>query len=90
MGWQALKPSSWRLAIQTLGVGLLLTFGCAAVPPELARDFDRIDPNAPPPRLFVLGLMGGAVVGAAERNCELIAYLAAKRARLHESQVMCV
>jgi hypothetical protein len=34
--------------------------------------------------------MGGTVVRAAERNRELIAYLAAKRARLHESQVMCI
>ena len=32
--------------------------------------------------------MGGAVVGAAERNCELIAYLATKRARLHEAQMV--
>jgi len=34
--------------------------------------------------------MGGTVMGAAERNCELIAYLATKRARLQEAQVMCI
>jgi hypothetical protein len=32
--------------------------------------------------------MGGTVVGAAERDRELIAHLATKRAWLHETQVM--
>ena len=62
----------------------------ARVLPELARHLNRIDAGRLPPRLFVLSLMGGTVVGAAEWDSELIAYLATKRARLHESQVMCI
>jgi hypothetical protein len=60
----------------------------ARVLPELASDLNRIDAGRLPPSLFVLSLMGGAVVGAAERNRELITYLATKGARLHETQVM--
>ena len=54
-------------------------------PPD---DFDRVDAGLLPPGFLVTSPMNCAMVGAAKRNGEFIAGLAAKRARLHKSNVM--
>src|SRR5271165_6187917 len=56
--------------------------------PELASHIKRIDAGGLPPGLLVAGAMNGTMMGAAERDRELIAYLATERPRLHKPQVM--
>src|SRR6516162_2837156 len=92
--------SSRRLAVQyasargSVALCVLRRLGVSAplahvrLLPELASYLDWIDADAFPPCLLVSSPMGCAVVGAAERDCELIADLAAERARLREAQVM--
>jgi hypothetical protein len=55
--------------------------------PKLPGDFDGIDAGLLPPGFLVTSPMNCAMVDAAKRNGEFIAGLAAKRARLHKSNV---
>ena len=54
--------------------------------PKLAGDPDRIDAGSLPPRPFITGAVGGAMMDAAQRNRELIAGFAAQCAWLHVAQ----
>jgi hypothetical protein len=56
--------------------------------PKLAGHFEGINPGLLPPDLLVSGPVNRPVVGAAQRDSELIAGLAAQRPRLHKSDVM--
>ena len=75
--------------VQMLGAGPQgLTLVSARVFPKLPSDLDRVDPRVLPPGSLVAGAMHAAMMCATERNCELIARLAAERAGLHKLQVM--
>src|SRR5262249_49175070 len=69
-------------------LGLNPSFIDAGVLPELTGGFDRFDAGLLPPGFFVAGAMYRAMMRAAERDGEFIACFAAKRARLHKSDVM--
>ena len=56
--------------------------------PQLAGNRDRIDAGVLPPGGFVADTVHQPVMDAAERNCEFVAGLAAKRPRLHKSDLM--
>jgi hypothetical protein len=56
--------------------------------PQLAGGRERIDAGSLPPRPLIAGAAHCAVMGAAERNRELVAGLAAECRRLHLAQVM--
>ena len=56
--------------------------------PKLAGDFEGVDAGLLPPGLLVTSPMNCAMMGAAKRNGEFIAGPAAKRPRLHKSDVM--
>jgi hypothetical protein len=56
--------------------------------PKLAGNFEGIDAGFLPPSFLVTRPMDCAVMGAAKRDREFIARLAAKRPRLHKSDVM--
>src|SRR5258708_5220664 len=56
--------------------------------PKLTGDLDRIDASLLPPGFLITCAVHGAVMRAAERDREFIACFAAKRARLHKSDVM--
>jgi hypothetical protein len=56
--------------------------------PEPARDLDRLDAGGLPPSALITDAMNRAVMHAAERHRELIAYFYAQRARLRKVQVM--
>jgi hypothetical protein len=56
--------------------------------PELARKRQRVDAGLLPPGELIPGLMQIAVVGPAERDCELIAHLEAERPGLGKAQMM--
>jgi hypothetical protein len=56
--------------------------------PELAGDLERINARCLPPGLLVARAMDRAMMRPAERDRELVARLAAHRARLHKSDVM--
>jgi hypothetical protein len=56
--------------------------------PEPAGNFDRVDASLPPPVALVAQAMHRPVMPATERDRELIADLAAERARLGEAQVV--
>jgi hypothetical protein len=56
--------------------------------PKLAGDFEGVDAGLLPPSFLVTSPMNCAMVGAAERNSEFVAGLAAKRPRLHKSDLM--
>src|ERR1700730_4875722 len=56
--------------------------------PKLAGDFEGVDAGLLPPGFLVTSPMNCAMVGAAERNSEFVAGLAAKRPRLHKSDLM--
>ena len=60
----------------------------AGVLPQLLGDDDRVEIDRGPPSRLVSMPVEGAMMGAAERDCELIADPAAQSARLHKSQVM--
>src|SRR5262249_44701625 len=60
----------------------------AGVLPELTGDLDRIDAGLLPPGFFVAGAMHRPMMGTAERDGKFIACFAAKRVRLHKSDVM--
>jgi hypothetical protein len=55
----------------------------AGAPPELARDLDRVDTGRLPPRSLVSGAVNRAVMGAARRDGEFVAGLAAEGPRLN-------
>jgi hypothetical protein len=57
---------------------------------KLTSRLERIDPGRLPPGPLVACAMNGAMMGATERYRKFIACLAAKRARLHEPQVVSV
>ena len=56
--------------------------------PQLLRDVDRIDAHVVPPGGFVAAVVEFAMMGAAERDGELVADFAAHGARLGEANVM--
>jgi hypothetical protein len=56
--------------------------------PELARDLDRLDTGGLPPCSLVAGTMDRAVMGAAQRDSELVAGPAAERAWLGVPKMM--
>ena len=56
--------------------------------PELAGDLERVDASRLPPGALVAGAMNRAVMGAAERDGEFIADLAAERPRLQVAKMM--
>src|SRR5262245_59107303 len=56
--------------------------------PEPAGNLDRVSAGLPPPRALVAGAMHRTMMPATERDGELIADLAAERARLCESEVV--
>ena len=56
--------------------------------PKIVGDLDGVDAGLLPPSFLVAGAMNFTVMGAAKRDSEFIARLAAKRARLHKSDVM--
>jgi hypothetical protein len=58
--------------------------------PKYACAVGWIYAHIPPPRQFITAAVELAVVTSTQRNSELIAHLAPKRAMLGESQVMCV
>jgi len=60
------------------------------LPPELARDLQRLYTEPHPPILFVIDAVCLAVVATAERHRELVADLAAQGAKLSEAQVMSI
>ena len=53
-----------------------------------ARDAERINPLASPPRGFIAAAMEFAVVEAAHRNGELVAHFAAQSFTLREAKMM--
>ena len=58
--------------------------------PERARGGERLDADPGPPSDFIAGMVQLAMMAAAERHSELIADLAAARARLSKAQMVCV
>src|SRR5262249_8399501 len=56
--------------------------------PELSGNFDRVDPSRFPPQRFVAGAVELAVMEAAERNGEFVAYLASEGELLGEAHVV--
>jgi hypothetical protein len=58
------------------------------LPPELAGHLHGVDARRRPPGLFVAGAMNRAVMRAAERDGEFIAYFAAERPRLQVAKSM--
>jgi hypothetical protein len=56
--------------------------------PEATSDFDGVDTSRLPPNLLVAGAMHRAMVGAAQRNGEFIAHLAAERPRLQVAKMV--
>ena len=61
----------------------------AGVFPKLAGDLEGVDAGLlPPPRFLVTRPVNFVVMRTAERNGEFIARLAAKSARLHQSDVV--
>src|SRR5262249_7703946 len=70
------------------GFGLNSSLIDAGMLPKLTSDLDWIDASLFPPCFFVNGAMHSAVMRAAERDGKFIACFAAKRARLHKSNVM--
>src|SRR6202048_5029866 len=56
--------------------------------PKLAGHLQGLDTGLLPPGFLVLCPMDFPVVNPTERDCELVARLAAKRARLHKPQVV--
>ena len=58
--------------------------------PQLSGNSDRVKFELFPPCRFVASPMKGTMVGAAERNRELVADPAAQGSRLHEPQMMSV
>jgi hypothetical protein len=69
-------------------VGLYSPLVYAAAFPKLAGDLKGINASLLPPGLLVAGTMRRAVMRAAKGDGEFIAGLAAKRARLRESDVV--
>ena len=67
---------------------MTVLFDATRLRPKLARDLGRVDAGRVPPGSLVSGAMDGAVVDAAERHRELIAYLAAECARLRKAEVV--
>lgn len=53
------------------------------VPPELACDLDGVDTRRLPPFLLVACTVDGSMMGAAQRDSEFVAGLAAEGAWLH-------
>jgi hypothetical protein len=70
------------------GLGLNPSLINAGAFPKLTSDLDGIDASLHPPGLFVTGAMHRTVMRTAERDGKLIACFAAKRTRLHKSDVM--
>jgi hypothetical protein len=64
------------------------SFVQARILPKCAGDDDRIKPDRFPPCRLIAPAMEDPMVGAAERNRELVADPAAQRPRLRKSQVM--
>ena len=60
----------------------------ARLSPEPAGNLDRLDAGLPPPRALVAGAVHRSMMPAAEWDRELIADLAAERARLSKSEVV--
>jgi hypothetical protein len=58
------------------------------VPPELERNWNRIDVESPPPRRLVTRAMQLAVMDPADRHHELVADAPSERARLCKGEVM--
>src|SRR5262249_53081276 len=56
--------------------------------PEPAGNLDRVDAGLRPPRTLVARAVGRPMVPAAERDRELVTYLAAERAGLGESKMV--
>jgi 7-keto-8-aminopelargonate synthetase-like enzyme len=56
--------------------------------PQRVRRRQRIYSGFAPPHLLIAAAMDLAMMRAAQRHRELIAHLAAERARLHEAEVM--
>src|SRR5262249_1090357 len=83
-----------RLRSSICGGSLRLAFGVdaplihAGLLPPLAGVLDRVDAGCLPPSLLIPGTVYRAVMDTAERHRELIAGLAAERARLQVAQVM--
>ena len=71
-----------------LAAGGMRLFCSARAAPKILRDFGGVDPDGSPPCALIAGVVNGAVVDATERDGELIADLAAKRARLHEAKMV--
>src|SRR5262249_13521881 len=66
---------------------LLLSYSVRRLP-EPAGNLDRVKAGLPPPRALVARAMHRTMMPATERDCELIADLAAERAGLGESEVV--
>src|SRR5262245_13320677 len=60
----------------------------AGIFPQLTRDLNGIDAGCPPQTALVAGAMDRAMMDTAERHGELIAGLAAERARLQVPQMV--
>jgi hypothetical protein len=58
------------------------------VPPELERDWNRINVELPPPCGLVTRAMKFAVMDPADRHDELVTHSAAERTRLRKGQVV--
>src|SRR5262249_29679662 len=68
-------------------LGPLLSYSARGFP-EPAGNLDRVKAGLPPPRALVMGAMHRTMMPATKRDRELIADLAAKRARLSKSEVV--
>ena len=58
--------------------------------PELLREGEGVEAHVVPPRSFVAGVMKLAMMGAADRDSELVTDLAAESLRLGKADMMCV
>src|SRR5262245_47527511 len=72
---------------QCRSLGPLLSYSARGFP-EPAGNLDRVKAGLPPPRALVMGAMHRTMMPATKRDRELIADLAAERARLGETEMM--